>query len=175
MTTILNYYLGVPAVLSAEQEAFRAEFDPKFGVNDAHATMVAPFPALLMTLELDLFFSQTVAEFRQQELVADGFYITPRGHIFYTFDQASAAVLVKLYDALYEHPSLHSHKNISRPFMPHITIAKFDNERSVPESVIAGLPALCQPRTMPFDCVRLYGILDLPKQRAHVRDYMLSV
>lgn len=168
---IITYYLGVPIKLSPEQEAFRAAFDPKFGVNEAHVTLVAPFPAGLMTQELDEFFAHTLVQFKQQELVAQGYHITPRGHIFYMFDPASAVLLIQLYDALYEHPLLHNRKNISRPFLPHATIAKFASAHAVPQEVESGLSALCARRTVLFDRVRLYAILDVPGGRMHVNDY----
>lgn len=168
------YYLGIPVQLSKRLNDFRQKFDPKYNVNEPHATLVAPFSANLMTPELDQHIAQIIAQFKQQTITASGFYITPQGYIFYTFVQSSAELLQALYDRLHQHAALVQHKEKDHPFLPHITIGKFESEHDVSQSVREILPEMCVRQDMLFDRVRLYGILDEPKKRAHVKDYLLK-
>lgn len=171
---IAMYYLGIPVKLSEAVDGFRHVFDPKYEVNEAHATLVAPFAASLMSSELNQHFAHTVAQFKQQAITAVDYYITPQGYIFYTFDSSSAALLHDLHDRLHQYPSLVQHKEKGHSFLPHITIGKFESERDVPRLVRDTLPEMCGAQEMLFDRVRLYGILREPKKRVQVRDYMLS-
>lgn len=168
------YYLGIPVQLSEPVDDFRRQFDPKYGVNEAHATLVAPFSAHLMSNEFDQFIAETVAQFKQQLITAGGFFITPQGYIFYTFDKSSAALLHDLYDRLHQYPSFVEYKEMGHSFLPHITIGKFESERDVPQLVREALPEMSASTNFLFDRVRLYGILQEPKKRAHVKDYLLS-
>lgn len=171
---ILMYYLGMPVQLPPELEDFRKKFDPKYKVNEAHATLVAPFSATLMTPELDEHFAYVISQFKQQTIIASDYYITPHGYIFYTFDNSSAQILSEQYDYLHQYPLLVQHKKGGHSFLPHITIGKFESEKEVPLMVRETLPKMCAQQSMLFDRVRLYGILDEPKKRAHVKDYILS-
>lgn len=171
---ITMYYLGVPVMLSDALDGFRNLFDPKYGVNEPHATLVAPFPAHLMCDELDKHFAHVIAQFKKQVIIASDYYITPQGYIFYTFDTASAQIMSELYDRLHQHSSLESYRERGRPFLPHITIGKFDGEKGIPWLVRSTLPEICERSEIAFDHVRLYGILAEPKKRVHVKDYLLS-
>lgn len=168
------YYLGIPVQLSKKLNDFRQKFDPKYNVNEPHATLVSPFSANIMTPELDQYIAQTIVQFKQQIITASGFYITPQGYVFYTFDQSSAELLQALYDRLHQHAALAQHKEKGHPFLPHITIGKFESEHDVPQSVREILPDICVRQDMLFDRVRLYGILDEAKKRVHVKDWLLS-
>ena len=172
---IALYYLGIPVKLSEALDGFRHVFDPKYEVNEAHATLVAPFPAALMSPELDQHFSHIIAQFKQQTITASDYYITPQGYIFYTFDTPSDKLLHDMYNRVHQYPGLEERKEEGHPFMAHITIGKFDGERYVPRLVRETLPELCNLHEVLFDRVRLYGILQEPKKRAHVKDYLLSI
>lgn len=173
-TNIAMYYLGIPVTLSETVDGFRSIFDPKYEVNEAHATLVAPFPARMMTSELDQYFADAAAKFKQQNIAACGFHITSHGYIFYTFDQSSTALLHELHDCLHQYFCLAQHKEKEHSFLAHITIGKFDGERDVPRLVRETLPEICEQQDMLLDRVRLYGILDEHNKRMHVKDYLLA-
>jgi 2'-5' RNA ligase len=175
MTKITMYYVAIPVTLTDAQEGFRDLYDPKYGVNEAHATLVAPFSAKLMTPELDEHFSMVSSEFHKQEITAQGFYISDSGYIFYTFDENSNTLLTAIKKRLHEHSALDEHQHQHQwSFLPHITLGKFEEERRVPELVRSVLPELCHSRVMNFDRFRLYAILNEASQRAHVKDYLLQ-
>lgn len=167
------YYLGLPVQLPPALDDFRRRFDPKYAVNEAHATLVAPFPAKLMTEDLSNYFQKLLAEYPAQTVVAQGYHVTSCGYLFYTFDDTASALLLELYNRLYEHPTLAARKETRHTFLPHITVGKFADAKSIPESVISELATLCTPYALPFDRLQLYAILSEPKKRARVRDYLL--
>lgn len=171
---ITLYYLGIPVELPDYLDAFREMHDPKYAVNEAHATLVAPFPASLMNEGLSNHFKHEVAQFKRQKIIASDYEITSHGYIFFTFDPESAKLVHALYDRLYDHPALRDRKNQGHYFMPHITVAKFESERRIPRLIRSVLPELCAPYEFLFDRVRLYGILQEPRKREHVQDYFLA-
>jgi len=170
---IRMYYVGIPVILSPQVNAFRAQHDPKYGVNEAHATLVAPFPASSMTDELSTHFANVAAAYYTQEMYAEGYHITPQGYIFYTFDTQSAQLLSDIYQRLHDYPFLASrHEN--HPFLPHITIGKCISGQHIPQEVIVEIETICTRYPIKFDRVRLYGILEEPKKRTVMHDYALS-
>lgn len=171
---IPEYYVAIPVKLTEAQEGFRDQFDPKYEVNEAHATLIAPFAAKYWTPELDQHFSEVSSEFRKQEITAKDYYITNSGYIFYVFDEPSNALLTAMNKRLHEHTMLEGHQSDHLwKFLPHITLGKFEAKHKVPEFVQSILYDVCQLHVIQIDRFRLYGILNERTKRVHVKDYLL--
>jgi 2'-5' RNA ligase len=169
---IPDYFVGIPVHIPPAVAAFRQLHDPKSGVNEAHITLVIPFSAKIMSAELTNHFQTVVARFKQFTLIAQQFYITAEGYIFYTFDAPSVELLRELHAQLCQHPLLAAQLT-TRPFLPHITIGKFDSLAAVSENILQQLKEICVPHMFRVDTVRLYEIVDPKQKRVCVADYFL--
>lgn len=171
---IPDYFVAIPVQLPPAVDAFRQQYDPKSMVNEAHITLVIPFSAKIMSDELAQHFNTVIAQCKQFSIVAQQFYITDEGYIFYTFDIQSVTLLRGLHERLCQHSLLTAQLASRFPFLPHITIGKFDSRAVVPPDVTQRVEAICVPHMIVVDKVRLYEIVNPQEKRVVIADYLLK-
>lgn len=114
-------------------DAIREKYDPLYNFIGPHLTLIFPFQSELTTKELIEHMENHLKEVGPFELIARGVTGASDGYVFLDIKIGNDSI-IELHDKLYR-GILKPYHNRFIPYIPHITIAKINNENDYGEVV----------------------------------------
>lgn len=107
-------------------EKIREKYDPLYNLISPHVTLVFPFQSDLTKKELVEHLEEKLRDVNSFELIARGVTAASDGYVFLDVKVGNDSI-IDIHDKLYE-GLLKAHHNRFIPYIPHITIARVNDE-----------------------------------------------